>query len=79
MWEPDVYETGTLDESVYNDAANDPRNSQNKSPEEGIGRLHSKKGGAILALGGQTSFITSNAFKVISKQTGKSTLNWQGL
>jgi len=79
MWEPDVFETGLTDESVYNDGANDPRNSQNKSPEEGVGQLHSKKGGTILAIGGQSSFISSNKFKTISKVTGKSELNWKGL
>jgi prepilin-type N-terminal cleavage/methylation domain-containing protein len=82
LWEPDYMATGVIDEFEFNDAANDSRTWVKKSlgqNEEGIGRLHSNKGGNMLALGGQTTFISSNAFKKIAMDTNKTILNWQGI
>jgi prepilin-type N-terminal cleavage/methylation domain-containing protein len=55
LWEPDE----TLKNppaGEWNDGANFPDNT------EGIGRLHSKKGGSIIALAGHVQFITMTAF-----------------
>jgi prepilin-type N-terminal cleavage/methylation domain-containing protein len=60
LWEPDenVLGPGNPGAFEYNDAANFPQASNG----EGIGRLHSKKGGAILALAGHVIFITTKTF-----------------
>ena len=64
LWEPDenVLGPGNPGAFEYNDAANYPRVSNG----EGIGVLHSKKGGAIVALGGHVTFITRLAFNADS-------------
>jgi prepilin-type N-terminal cleavage/methylation domain-containing protein len=56
LWEPD--ETlASPPEHEYNDGANRPDST------EGIGRLHNKKGGVILALEGHVRFITVDDFR----------------
>lgn len=77
MWEPDY----KLGEFVYNDASSYP--TPTASPFEGIGALHSNKGGTILAVGGHTTFMTCKAFlKEASIKVGndyKNLLIWNGL
>ncbi len=60
LWEPDenVLGPGNPGAFEYNDAANYPRISNG----EGIGRLHSRKGGAIVAVAGHVIFITKKQF-----------------
>ncbi|MCS7338639.1 MAG: type II secretion system GspH family protein [Verrucomicrobiae bacterium] len=64
LWEPDEFVTGTWNPYEFNDGANFPNES------EGIGRLHSKKGGQILAVGGHVVFITMREFRAQSTGTG---------
>ena len=70
LWEPDenVLGPGNPGPFEYNDAANFPRISNG----EGIGRLHNKKGGAIVALAGHVQFISTEAFKKDSLAAGTS-------
>jgi len=58
LWEPDENNLGPGNPGAfeYNDAANFPNSS------EGVGLLHSKRGGNILALAGDVHFITSQTF-----------------
>jgi len=58
LWEPDENAVGPGNPGAfdYNDGANFPNAS------EGIGRLHSRKGGAILALAGHVQFVTKEQF-----------------
>ncbi len=60
LWEPDENRLGPGNPGAfeYNDAANFPQISNG----EGIGRLHSKKGGSILALAGHVQFVTQQTF-----------------
>ena len=60
FWEPDenVLGMGNPGAFEYNDGANFPRVSNG----EGIGRLHSRKGGAIVAVAGHVTFILKTAF-----------------
>ncbi len=60
LWEPDENAEGPNNPGwfEYNDAANFPRQSNG----EGIGRLHSKKGGSVLAIAGHVMFVTSQTF-----------------
>jgi prepilin-type N-terminal cleavage/methylation domain-containing protein/prepilin-type processing-associated H-X9-DG protein len=73
MWEPDEYLTcpsypeGELN-FEWNDAANNPDVPPNGS--EGIGRLHGKDGGNILALDGHVDYITTNVFNKLSLNSG---------
>jgi hypothetical protein len=62
LWEPDENSNGTGDPGAFefNDAANFPND------KEGIGRLHSKKGGEILALGSHVQFLTREQFRMDS-------------
>jgi prepilin-type N-terminal cleavage/methylation domain-containing protein len=66
LWEPDEFVNGRNPPSPgafeYNDGANFPRVSNG----EGIGRLHSRKGGAIVAIAGHVTFITQKAFNADS-------------
>ena len=56
LWEPD--ETlANPPQQEFNDGSNYPNNA------EGIGRLHSKKGGSILAIAGNVQFVTINQFR----------------
>lgn len=59
LWEPDenVLGPGNPGAFEYNDGANFPNSS------EGIGRLHSHKGGSILAVAGHVQFVTREAFQ----------------
>jgi type II secretory pathway pseudopilin PulG len=73
LWEPDPNVNGTQnpgDAAEYNDGASFPNNN------EGIGRLHSKKGGIILALDGHDEFITQQKFRAQSTPTGLTLLWW---
>jgi len=65
LWEPNENATapGNPGAFEYNDAANYPNSG------EGIGRLHSKKGGSILALAGHVIFITRKQFSDDSNTT----------
>jgi prepilin-type N-terminal cleavage/methylation domain-containing protein len=67
LWEPDenVNGNGSPGAFEYNDGANFPQASNG----EGIGRLHSKKGGAIMALAGHVIFITTKQFNDDSNTT----------
>ena len=68
LWEPDENRNGTLSpgEFEFNDAANYPRIANG----EGIGRLHNKKGGSIVALAGHVQFISREAFDKDSLAAG---------
>ena len=59
LWEPDENALGLNNPGAfdYNDAANFPNAS------EGIGRLHSRKGGMILATAGHVQFVTREQFQ----------------
>jgi prepilin-type N-terminal cleavage/methylation domain-containing protein len=59
MWEPDENKNGYLSPGAaeYNDGANFPNTTT-----EGVGPLHSKLGGNILALAGNTIFMTFSDF-----------------
>jgi prepilin-type N-terminal cleavage/methylation domain-containing protein len=65
LWEPDenVNGFGQPGAFEYNDGGNYPRVSNG----EGIGVLHSKKGGAIVALAGHVIFITRKQFNADSQ------------
>ena len=58
LWEPDENKLGPGNPGGFdfNDAANFPNAS------EGIGRLHSRKGGQAVAIGGHVQFLTSKQF-----------------
>ena len=60
LWEPDENYNGPGNPGgfEFNDGASYP----GAAHSEGIGRLHSKKGGVILAIDGHVSFITKDAF-----------------
>ena len=62
QWEPDenTLAPGNPGAFEFNDAANFP--SAPPSGGEGIGRLHSKNGGNILAVDGHVQFIMATAF-----------------
>jgi prepilin-type N-terminal cleavage/methylation domain-containing protein len=66
VWEPDENKLGNGNPGAfdYNDAANFPNDS------EGIGRLHSKKGGTAVAVGGHVEFVTQRQFTQESTHTG---------
>lgn len=74
MWEPDEYAVTTNPPNPGATAFNDGSSFPNAS--EGIGRLHSKKGGNILAVDGHVQFITQSAFRVLSNQSGVGFLWW---
>ncbi|HEV2207634.1 MAG TPA: prepilin-type N-terminal cleavage/methylation domain-containing protein [Verrucomicrobiae bacterium] len=59
QWEPDENNLGPGNPGAFdfNDAANFPNDS------EGLGRLHSNKGGMILAIAGHVTFITRAQFR----------------
>jgi prepilin-type N-terminal cleavage/methylation domain-containing protein len=75
MWEPDENADGPGDPGAFefNDGANYPRAvgvmGQNGTGE-GIGRLHNKNGGNIMAIAGHVIFMTSTAFKQDSLAVG---------
>jgi prepilin-type N-terminal cleavage/methylation domain-containing protein len=59
LWEPDENNLGPGQPGAFdfNDAANFPDHN------EGIGRLHSKKGGSVVAIGGHVNFVTRTDFQ----------------
>jgi prepilin-type N-terminal cleavage/methylation domain-containing protein/prepilin-type processing-associated H-X9-DG protein len=68
LWEPDEFLTSANypegEQALeYNDGANFPT-----CPPEGIGRLHGKNGGNILALDGHVDYLNTNIFSKISNQ-----------
>jgi prepilin-type N-terminal cleavage/methylation domain-containing protein len=67
LWEPDENFSGPGNPGAFefNDAANYPSTNG-----EGIGRLHSKTGGNIMALAGHVQFITRGAFTRDSGSAG---------
>jgi prepilin-type N-terminal cleavage/methylation domain-containing protein len=75
LWEPDETLKSPPPGNEWNDGANYP------DATEGIGRLHSQKGGSILALAGHVIFITIDQFQqnsVVGKGQGPGgrTLLW---
>ena len=66
LWEPDENEFAIGDPGAneYNDGANWP-NSANmgNGRGEGVGRIHSPRGGNILALAGDVHFVTTETFQ----------------
>lgn len=72
LWEPDENAAGPGNPGAfeYNDAANFPNTG------EGIGLLHGKKGGAILAVSGSVEFIMREKFKEESSKAGRGLLWW---
>jgi len=62
FWEPDENAMGAGNPGAFefNDASNYP------DDKEGIGRLHSKKGGSITALAGHVQFISREQFRADS-------------
>jgi len=70
LWEPDENCVGTGNPGAFefNDAANFP--SVPPGGGEGIGPLHSKNGGNIMALAGHVIFITKKAFSNDSLSQG---------
>lgn len=69
LWEPDenVNGPGNPGAFEFNDGSNFPNTS------EGIGRLHSRKGGNALAIGGHVVFVTQQQFKIESQNQNRST------
>ena len=59
QWEPDENALGPGNPGGFD--YNDSSNSANDS--EGIGRLHSRKGGCIVAIGGHVQFITREQWR----------------
>jgi len=78
MWEPDDQSPGlTTPQFEFNDGANFP--SAPPYGEEGIGLLHNKTGGNILALDGHVDFLNSTQFKsyaLVPYASGRSWLWW---
>jgi prepilin-type N-terminal cleavage/methylation domain-containing protein len=68
LWEPNY--RGSEGEGAFNDGASYP------TPAEGIGTLHSGKGGSELAIDTHVEFVTTNQFYVQSAATGLSFLWW---
>jgi prepilin-type N-terminal cleavage/methylation domain-containing protein/prepilin-type processing-associated H-X9-DG protein len=70
LWEPDEFVNGRNPPNPgafeYNDAANFP----DVLKGEGIGRLHNRKGGNILAIDGHVNFLTTNMFYDLSVHYG---------
>jgi prepilin-type N-terminal cleavage/methylation domain-containing protein/prepilin-type processing-associated H-X9-DG protein len=77
MWEPDEYAVSTTPPNpgamAFNDGASFPNSS------EGIGRLHSKKGGNIMAVDGHVEFETELTFRAQSAKPGFGLLWWNPL
>lgn len=79
MWEPDENVLGPSNPGAFE--FNDGSNYPDVTKGEGIGRLHSKKGGQALAIGGHVVFISLEQFRkesttVGSGPGGKSFLWW---
>ena len=85
LWEPDENAGGAGNPGAFefNDGSNYPETPLGTpSGSEGIGRLHSKKGGNILSLDGHVQFLTQQQFTSESNEGkgggpgGKSYLWW---
>jgi prepilin-type processing-associated H-X9-DG protein len=74
LYEPNenIWGIGNPGASEFNDGANYP--DPNKG--EGIGLLHSSKGGNILALDGHAQFISVTAYQTLGLSAGKNLLWW---
>jgi len=71
QWEPDEnLGNPPIGAFAYNDASSFPDRN------EGVGRLHGKKGAIILAVGGHVEWITFRKFEEEQKVTGKGLLWW---
>ena len=78
LWEPDENTLGPGNPGAFefNDGANFPEapggyeGLQTGAQGEGIGPLHGKNGGNILALDGHVDYITTNVFKRLSNYYG---------
>jgi prepilin-type N-terminal cleavage/methylation domain-containing protein len=70
LWEPDenTVAPGNPGAHEYNDGANFP--SAPPYGTEGIGRLHGRNGGNILALDGHVDYLNTNLFRQYSNFTG---------
>jgi hypothetical protein len=71
LWEPDEYTlgpTGSEGAEEFNDGSNFP--SAPPYGYEGIGRLHDKAGGNILAMDGHVDFMVTNTFNRLSNNYG---------
>src|SRR5262249_17375991 len=64
QWEPDENSIapGVPGGFEFNDSANYPNAGTGSGQGEGIGRLHSKKGGNAVAVGGHVVFVTRQDF-----------------
>jgi prepilin-type N-terminal cleavage/methylation domain-containing protein len=64
QWEPDenAIAFGVPGGFEFNDSANYPNPGTGSGQGEGIGRLHSHKGGCIVAVGGHVQFLTKEQF-----------------
>jgi prepilin-type N-terminal cleavage/methylation domain-containing protein len=67
MWEPDDSQDGAAE---FNDGSNYPQ------PPEGVGLLHSKKGGNVLRLDGGAQFMLSTDFNREEVSSGLNLLWW---
>ena len=67
LWEPDENYGGAGVPGAFdfNDASSFPDRN------EGLGRLHSKKGGSIVAVGGHVQFLTKEQFKDMAANPGR--------
>jgi prepilin-type N-terminal cleavage/methylation domain-containing protein/prepilin-type processing-associated H-X9-DG protein len=80
LWEPYVSwgvvsgSTDNSEDDEFGDASSYP--SGNGGEHEGIGTLHSGRGGNILAIDGHVEFITTNQFNNEAAQTSDSFLWW---
>jgi prepilin-type N-terminal cleavage/methylation domain-containing protein/prepilin-type processing-associated H-X9-DG protein len=74
MWEPDENYTsiGVPGAQEFNDGSNYP----DPAKGEGIGRLHSNKGGNILAVDGHAQFMLATTFSTLGLFAGKNELWW---
>jgi prepilin-type N-terminal cleavage/methylation domain-containing protein len=79
MWEPDSYcfgpgsdGNGSPGAFVFNDGGSYPSPVKG----EGIGRLHSSKGGNVLGLDGHAEFMLVTIFNSLGYSTGKNELWW---
>lgn len=72
LWEPD-WKTGG--ENEFNDGANYPGINM-QGGQEGIGTLHSGRGGNILSIDGHVEFITTNSFTTQGAAPGQNFLWW---
>jgi len=79
MWEPNENTLGPFNPGSFefNDGANFP--TAPPQGGEGIGRLHGKNGGNILALDGHVDYMNTNTFNQLSNKSGPDGNNSKGL